>query len=113
MLWFSDINECTEMIDACEHNCVNQFGDYMCTCDAGFDITNNGFGCQGNKRSMVYVYTLLSQCSAGEVYKTFAVFLSVCVWWVCTFVRVYMCAGACVMVWCIGMMVCVCVCVNV
>ena len=36
ILSLSDINECVEDIDDCEHYCINTEGGYNCTCDDGY-----------------------------------------------------------------------------
>ena len=41
----SDINECAEDIDDCEHNCINTEGGYNCTCDDGY--ISLGSNCSG------------------------------------------------------------------
>ena len=41
----SDIDECVEDIDDCEHNCINTEGGYNCTCDDGY--ISVGSNCSG------------------------------------------------------------------
>ena len=52
----SDINECLEDIDTCEHDCINTEGGYNCTCDDGY--LSVGSNCSG-----MYVVCIL--CSYG------------------------------------------------
>ena len=36
----SDINECTNGTDLCEHNCYNTDGSYVCDCQPGYQLSN-------------------------------------------------------------------------
>ncbi len=41
----SDVDECTEGIDECDHNCHNTDGSYTCSCNGGYTLHSNGFTC--------------------------------------------------------------------
>ena len=44
----TDVNECVNNNNGqCEHNCFNNIGSYICTCDPGYTLANNGFSCEG------------------------------------------------------------------
>ena len=40
-----DFNECT--ISPCEHHCTNTNGSFVCTCNDGHEVDNNGRTCTG------------------------------------------------------------------
>ena len=42
-----DINECSEGTDRCDQNCHNNVGSYTCTCNVGYRLNTNGYGCDG------------------------------------------------------------------
>lgn len=44
----ADINECAEGTDRCAQNCHNNMGSYTCSCNVGFRLNANGYGCDGN-----------------------------------------------------------------
>ena len=44
--FLTDIDECAEGTDACEHHCHNNAGSYTCSCNSGFQLSD-GFHCQG------------------------------------------------------------------
>ena len=41
----SDIDECIE--DACDHNCTNTDGSFICSCNDGYELDDNGRSCNG------------------------------------------------------------------
>ena len=46
--WLSfhiDIDECAANNGECEHNCVNDIGNFSCNCDLGYELDNNGQAC--------------------------------------------------------------------
>ena len=53
-LCFLDIDECTEGTDRCAQNCHNNVGSYTCTCNTGYRLNANGYGCDGTIEKSVY-----------------------------------------------------------
>jgi len=45
---YSDINECETDNGGCTQTCVNTDGSYQCFCWDGYELTNNGYNCDGN-----------------------------------------------------------------
>ena len=43
----SDIDECTLNIAGCDHNCINTFGSFTCSCQVGYKLAANGRSCDG------------------------------------------------------------------
>lgn len=43
----SDINECNENTDACDHRCSNTIGSYTCSCRTGYRLASDGLTCNG------------------------------------------------------------------
>ena len=43
----ADINECSLDIDGCEHNCNNNIGSFVCSCNTGYTLTSDGKNCNG------------------------------------------------------------------
>ena len=41
----TDIDECAEYNDDCEHNCTNTNGSYYCTCDENYTLDEDGRNC--------------------------------------------------------------------
>jgi hypothetical protein len=46
-IFHSDINECNENTDACDHLCSNTVGSYTCNCRTGYRLASNGLTCNG------------------------------------------------------------------
>ena len=44
----SDINECQENTDGCNHHCSNTIGSYACSCRPGFRLAPDMLTCSGN-----------------------------------------------------------------
>ena len=43
----TDIDECIAQVDDCEHVCINQPGDYICSCmDDDYLLMTDGRSCQ-------------------------------------------------------------------
>ena len=51
----SDIDECVEGSDGCDHNCTNTNGSYYCTCTTGYELELNNSTCVGKEYGYVYV----------------------------------------------------------
>ena len=45
--YFSDINECDIDNGGCEHNCTNVIYTFECSCQLGYNLTEDGFNCNG------------------------------------------------------------------
>ena len=43
-----DIDECSEGISGCDHNCTNTNGSYYCTCMDGYELQSDNHTCTGN-----------------------------------------------------------------
>ncbi|XP_029658164.1 epidermal growth factor-like protein 7 isoform X1 [Octopus sinensis] len=41
----TDVNECISGQHKCQHNCVNTYGSYKCSCNDGFKLMSDGFSC--------------------------------------------------------------------
>ena len=48
VLMHSDINECTEDIDDCTHDCYNTVSSYLCDCPTGYELDTDEVTCIGN-----------------------------------------------------------------
>ena len=42
-----DIDECTDGIHFCAHNCFNTIGSYSCICEIGYLLNEDGRQCDG------------------------------------------------------------------
>lgn len=57
LLSFLDVNECQETIGSvvsnggCQHNCNNTIGSYICSCNKGYSLADDGKTCQGKEGS--------------------------------------------------------------
>ena len=43
----NDINECTREQDACQQQCQNTDGSYICSCNTGYALDPDGLTCSG------------------------------------------------------------------
>ena len=57
---FSDIDECQNRNDGCQHVCVNTPGSYKCTCWTGFTLSTDNRSCVGELSKYVMWITKLS-----------------------------------------------------
>ena len=48
---FSDINECLEFNGGCQQICDNSIGSFSCSCDEGYELSENLLLCDGKYRS--------------------------------------------------------------
>ena len=55
-IFHSDIDECVEGFDGCDHNCTNTNGSYFCTCLDGYELQTDNHTCTGDD-SISYVAT--------------------------------------------------------
>ncbi len=44
----ADIDECAFQNGYCDHACVNTDGSYYCDCRDGYELSGDGFTCEGN-----------------------------------------------------------------
>ena len=42
-----DINECNAANGGCERNCNDTIGSFICSCDTGYQLNENGLNCNG------------------------------------------------------------------
>ena len=54
----ADIDECTEGTDRCDQNCHNNVGSYTCTCNSGYRLNANGYGCDGTLEIIINLSNL-------------------------------------------------------
>ena len=55
----SDIDECEEGTDGCDHNCTNTDGSYYCTCMDGYELNSDNHTCAGAQLLInTYVYSM-------------------------------------------------------
>ena len=45
--FYSDIDECVEGLDECDHYCNDTFGSYFCTCMDGYELESDHHTCTG------------------------------------------------------------------
>ena len=43
----TDIDECAEDIHDCEQTCIDTRGSYICSCNVGFRLADDGHACNG------------------------------------------------------------------
>ena len=41
----TDIDECLNFGEGCQHNCTNTIGSYYCSCADGYYLDDNGHNC--------------------------------------------------------------------
>ena len=46
-LLFSDINECLNEENPCDHQCNNMAGSFKCLCREGFKLSDDQHSCEG------------------------------------------------------------------
>ena len=84
----SDVDECAEGSDGCDHNCTNTNGSYYCNCTTGYELELDNRTCAGNEYAkLVYVCmwaTALLMLLMWEVSKNNA-----CISYSCTYIRSY------------------------
>jgi len=56
---YSDIDECEEGTDGCDHSCTNTDGSYYCTCMDGYELESDNHTCSGAQLFInTYVYSM-------------------------------------------------------
>ena len=59
-LWLStDVNECATE-NPCVQTCVNTYGSFICRCDPGYELEDDGVRCSGNE---LYLALEISTCT--------------------------------------------------
>ena len=48
----TDVDECSEMLDNCDHICINTSGSFVCQCYVGFKLQSDGHTCEGWDRRL-------------------------------------------------------------
>ena len=46
-LYISDVNECSVGNGGCSQVCNNTFGSFICDCNEGYELDNDGVTCKG------------------------------------------------------------------
>lgn len=49
----SDISECSSNNGGCEQICSNQEGGYMCSCEPGFELSEDGHSCHDMNECLI------------------------------------------------------------
>ena len=49
---FADVDECAA--GHCSQQCVNTVGSFVCSCNPGYTLNNDGTTCDGNSSLTVY-----------------------------------------------------------
>ena len=49
-LFHPDIDECNDGTDGCSQICTNTNGSFICGCDTGFQLDNDGVACNGMQK---------------------------------------------------------------
>ena len=57
MLFHSDIDECEQGSDGCDHNSTNTVGSYYCTCMDGYELESDNHTCTGMHVATVNTYS--------------------------------------------------------
>ena len=52
----SDIDECEQGSDGCDHNCTNTVGRYYCTCMDGYELESDNYTCTGDECTYTYIH---------------------------------------------------------
>ena len=51
---YSDIDECSEGTDVCTQTCTNTIGSFICGCNNGYLLDDDGFTCLGKQKPVYY-----------------------------------------------------------
>ena len=58
---FSDTNECAnKSLHRCNQICENTLGSYKCSCEKGFEISRDGYTCEGMKAECYFNVAFLT-----------------------------------------------------
>ena len=53
----TDIDECSEGIVDCDHNCTNTIGSYACSCYSGYELDSINLSCSGKLNTIIFAYS--------------------------------------------------------
>ena len=65
----TDIDECSEGIVDCDHNCTNTIGSYACSCYSGYELDSDNLSCSGKLNTIIM--QILKQLLQQAVYLLF------------------------------------------
>ena len=57
----AEVDECSEDLDNCEHECTNTDGSFTCSCHTGYQLNSDGHSCSGLLTCIKLPYTVLLQ----------------------------------------------------
>lgn len=63
----AEINECLNGTDNCEQICTNTLGSFVCSCNEGFELEENGFSCKRKWTILAYYSHLAGKNRRGEI----------------------------------------------
>ncbi len=52
----TEIDECSTNNGGCEHDCDNNDGSFLCSCDSGYQLDNNSLNCSGTMCRSNYIH---------------------------------------------------------
>ena len=78
----TDIDECTENSDGCEHQCTDTDGSFECSCRDGFRLGSDGRSCDGKWTAMklhticansgsILIFSYIIQCKSNQYWRVF------------------------------------------
>ena len=63
-----DIDECDISNGGCEHNCTNTIGSFVCSCNDGYNLTENALNCTGMRSAQsISLYSLCLVVAIGQI----------------------------------------------
>ena len=65
-----DINECELNNGGCDHNCTNQIGSFLCSCDPGYVLDGDGLACNGESNELVNLIFHAALCKLSTLLYT-------------------------------------------
>jgi len=54
-IFYTDVDEC-DIDGACDQNCTNTNGSFICSCDDGYTLDSDGRTCNGNLYIYIYIH---------------------------------------------------------
>ena len=56
ILFCLDIDECTDpSLNQCAQTCTNNDGGYTCSCDVGYTLDEDGYGCSPSGKNNIQI----------------------------------------------------------